>query len=66
MDLENEVRTIMDQSANWLSVEQVAQTMANRIMVDRTKKHIRSILNALVESGELTSDPGGGGYVCRL
>jgi hypothetical protein len=57
MNLENEVRTIMHQSKDALTVDQVAQELAERI-----KGEIRSILNALVKKQELESVHGGGGY----
>ena len=57
MNLEGEVRAVMHESRNALTVDQVAQEVAERI-----KGEIRSILNALVEKRELTSVHGGGGY----
>jgi hypothetical protein len=57
MNLEYEVRTVMRQSANALTVDQVAQAVA-----ERAKDEIRSILNTLDKKGELHSVHGGGGY----
>ena len=57
MDLEHEVRTVMRQSANALTVDQVTQQIAERITDE-----VRSILNALTKRGELQSVHGGGGY----
>src|SRR6266404_7690461 len=50
MNLENEVRTVMRQSGNALTVDQVTQEVAERI-----KDEIRSILNTMAKDGELTS-----------
>jgi hypothetical protein len=47
----------MHQSARALTVDQVAKELAERL-----KDEIRPILNSLVNSGELTSVHGGGGY----
>ncbi len=57
MNLEHEVRTVMRQSVNALTVDQVTQEVSEMI-----KDEIRSILNALVKNKELQSVPGGGGY----
>jgi hypothetical protein len=57
MDLEREVRTIMRQSKKALTVSQVTREVASRM-----ERDIRSILNALVNSEELTSGHGAGGY----
>jgi predicted transcriptional regulator of viral defense system len=57
MNLENEIHTIMRQSAKALTVDQVAQEVA-----ERAKDEIRSILNTLNKNGELHSVHGGGGY----
>ena len=57
MNLEAEVRAVMRESRNALTVDQVAQEVAERI-----KGEIRSILNALVEKKELHCIHGGGGY----
>ena len=57
MDLENEVREAMRQSANALTVDQVTPKVAENI-----KDEIRSILNALVKNEDLQSVRGGGGY----
>ncbi len=57
MDLRSEVRTVMQHSKNALTVDQVANEVAQRI-----KREIRSVLNTLVKGGELTSVHGGGGY----
>jgi isopentenyl phosphate kinase len=57
MNLEHEVRTVMRQSANALTVDQVTQEVAERI-----KSEIRSVLNTLVKNKELQSVHGGGSY----
>jgi isopentenyl phosphate kinase len=57
MNLEHEVRTITHQSADALTVDQVAQKVAEKI-----KDEIRSIVNALTKHGELHSVHGGGSY----
>jgi hypothetical protein len=57
MNLEHEVRTVMRQSADALTVDQVTQQVAERITDE-----VRSILNALHKRGELQSIHGGGGY----
>ena len=50
MDLESEVRTVMRHSQKALTVDQVANEVAESI-----KGEIRSILNTLVKGHELTS-----------
>jgi hypothetical protein len=57
MDLKREVRTVMQHSKDALTVDQVANEVAEKI-----KGEIQSILNALVEDAELTSVHGGGSY----
>jgi hypothetical protein len=52
-----EVRTVMHQSEQALTVDQVTQEIAERI-----RNEIRSILNALVEKKELHCIHGDGGY----
>jgi hypothetical protein len=55
MDLENEVHTILSQSTIALSVDEVAQELAERF-----KDEIRSILNTMDKKNELTSVRGSG------
>ena len=56
MNLEQEVRDVMRQSTEALTVIQVTQKVAERISTDE----IRSILNALVKKKELQSNRGAG------
>ena len=57
MNLENEVRTVMSQSADALTVDQVTREVAKRM-----EGEIRLILNNLFKNGELKSIHGGGSY----
>lgn len=57
MNLRQEIQTVMQQSKNALTVDQISQEVAERM-----KKEVRSILNALVKEDALTSVHGGGGY----
>jgi hypothetical protein len=57
VDLENEIRAVMCQNVNALTVDQVTQKVAERI-----KEEVRIILNGLVAKQELESVHGGGGY----
>jgi len=55
MDLEQEVRAVMHQSPEALAVDRVA-----RLVTQRIKNDIRSVLNTLAKSGELEFNRGGG------
>jgi coproporphyrinogen III oxidase-like Fe-S oxidoreductase len=57
MDLEYEIRAVMRDSENALTVEQVTQEIAERL-----KQEIRTTLNRLVKAAALDSVHGGGGY----
>jgi Fe2+ or Zn2+ uptake regulation protein len=57
MNLRQEVLTVMRQSENALTVNQVTAEVAERM-----KDEVREILNALAEEDELSSVHGGGGY----
>jgi hypothetical protein len=57
MNLEHEVRTVMHQSADWLTVDEVTKKVAERI-----KEEIRSILNTLAKNDELNTVRGARDY----
>jgi predicted oxidoreductase len=57
MNLENEVRTVLGQTPDALTVDQATQAVAERI-----KGEIRSILNAMAKNGELKTVRGARDY----
>jgi hypothetical protein len=57
MNLEDHVRAVMEEAKHSLTVEQVAEQVA-----ERQQNEIRDILNALAKRGDVKSIHGGGSY----